>query len=104
LKVPNLPREDVDDADGPKVAILALLLDLHRKGLEAAVADNGAEAEAELEALRAKLAPMKMSQLKKRVLAAGVDGEAIAEAMDAVGSYGCCWTHTGALRAAHFLH
>jgi DUF971 family protein len=75
--------EDVDDEDDPKEAILTLLLDLHRKELEAAAADNGAEAEAELAALRAELAPMKMSVLKKRALAAGVNEEVIEDVDDA---------------------
>jgi hypothetical protein len=72
--------DDVDDADDPKEAILTLLLDLHRKDLEAA-ADNGGEAE--LEALRAELAPMKVSHLKKRALAAGVDEEVLDDVDDA---------------------
>ena len=67
--------EEVDDEDDPKEAILTLLFDLHRKDLEAAAADNGAEAEAELAALRAELAPMKMSHLKKRALACDFDAE-----------------------------
>jgi hypothetical protein len=75
--------ENVDDADDPKEAVLTLLLELHGKDLEAAAADVSAEAEAELAVLRAELTPMKMSHLKKRALAAGVDVEVIEEVDDA---------------------
>jgi hypothetical protein len=75
--------EEAMDAEEPKEAVLALLLELHRKDLTAVAADTGAEAEAELEALRAELTPMKMSHLTKRALAAGVDGEILDDVHDA---------------------
>ena len=80
-------EDSVDDADDPKEAIVSLLLDARRKDLVAAgdghtaigVLDFGTE----IENMRAELAPMKMSILKKRALAARVDEEVIEEVVDA---------------------
>jgi hypothetical protein len=70
--------EAVDDADDPKEAIVALLVETRKlAAAETATVDMSRE----LEQLRSELVLMKLSVLKKRALSAGMASEAV-EAVD----------------------
>eukprot|EP01046_Picozoa_sp_COSAG06_P004650 COSAG06_NODE_198_length_20467_cov_97.440986_1_plen_220_part_10 len=64
--------EDAMDRSAPKAALAALLEQRHQ----------GAAGAPQLQALREELATLKLSQLKRQALAAGVSAEAVEAAMD----------------------
>jgi hypothetical protein len=70
----------LDDDDSPKEAVIVLLLQAYASAQSSAV---GILVDAaRLERLREELMPMKMSALRKRALADGVDSEVLEEALD----------------------
>jgi DNA-binding transcriptional regulator YdaS (Cro superfamily) len=77
--------DEADDADDVKQTLIGMVLGRERERAEAAAAaDAQAVAVArQVEVLRAELAPLKPSALKKRAAVSGVDPESVEEADDA---------------------
>ena len=70
--------DDAGDEDDPKTALITLILAVVGSGEPAAAAETKRQAE-----LTAELAPLKLSQLRRRALTASIDADAIEEAGDA---------------------